>query len=163
MSRVRGKRRVSKAVVAAAAVLFLGMQFFLRPAPNPPVDPALGLDAGGHSVPPAVLATLRTACYDCHSDETTWPWYSHIAPVSWLVVRDVNEGRAQMNFSKWKTYNPFDRADMLDDVCKLASEAKMPLWQYRLVHRAANLSDPDLKALCAWTLAEADRLASGGS
>jgi hypothetical protein len=162
MKRAGTVRRRYRVVLMAAAVLFVGMQFTPGPKPNPPVDPALALAAGGPSVPQPVLDTLQRACFDCHSNETTWPWYSRIAPASWLVAYDVEEGRSQMNFSGWTSYNPFDRADLLDEICDLAARREMPLWQYRLLHKDAALSDADIQAVCAWTEAEAERLTMGG-
>jgi hypothetical protein len=64
--------------------------------------------------PAPVMSTLRRACFDCHSNETRWPWYSTLPIASWLVEGDVKEGRGQINFSRWGQYNPFDRADMVD-------------------------------------------------
>jgi hypothetical protein len=113
-------------------------------------------------VPPPVMAVLRRACFDCHSNETRWPWYSRVFPVSWLVSHDVQEGRGQVNFSRWGEYDPFDRADMLDKMCDLSSKQRMPLWQYRLMHADARLATADVAALCGWTKAEAARLVPGG-
>lgn len=125
-------------------------------------DPAVVLDAQG-SVPAPVARLLRRACFDCHSEETRWPWYSRLPPGSWIVGRDVDAGRGQWNFSRWGEYNPYDRADLLDKACTLATKKKMPLWPYRLLHREARLADDEIAALCAWTRAEGDRLVQGGS
>jgi hypothetical protein len=127
---------------------------------NPAVDGTVALDEG--SVPVPVAAIMREACFDCHSDETRWPWYASVPPVSVLVAHDVNKGRSHLNFSEWRRYNPFDRADMLDEACKRVSSGDMPLWPYRLLHPKARLSAADITALCDWTRTEADRLASGG-
>jgi hypothetical protein len=114
-------------------------------------------------VPTPVMATLHRACFDCHSDETRWPWYARLPVVSHLIVRDVTEGRGQLNWSHWAEYNPFDRAAMLDKVCEVASTRKMPPWQYRALHSDARLSRDDISALCAWAEQEAFRLVQGGS
>ena len=79
------------------------------------------------------------------------------------MVHDVNEGRGHLNFSRWGEYNPFDRADMLDEVCKQVKEGKMPLRPYLMMHCEARLSPQDVDALCAWTRAEAARLTSAGT
>ncbi len=145
--------------IAAGVVMFgtVLLQFAGPARTNPIGDPAMRLEAQS-PVPAHVAATLRRACYDCHSNETRWPWYSRIAPISWLVVNDVNHAREELNFSDWGAYNEFDRADMLDEACEQASKGKMPLPQYVLVHRGAKLSAADVEALCAWTRAEASRL-----
>jgi hypothetical protein len=137
------------------------MQLTAPARTNPAADPALRLEASSN-VPAPVAATLRRACFDCHSNDTRWPWYSRVAPTSWLVVHDVNEGRGQMNFSHWGEYNEYDRADMLDEACKLATSGRMPLRPYLLMHRDAQLSREDLDALCAWTRAEIERITGGG-
>ncbi len=126
-----------------------------------PIDPAAGVDADAR-VPAPVLSTLRRACFDCHSDETRWPWYSALPVASWLIERDVSAGRGQLNFSRWTQYNRFDRADLLDRACQMATERDMPLWQYRVLHREARLNEADIAALCAWSRHEATRLVGDG-
>ena len=124
-------------------------------------NPSLALGARA-TVPPPVLSTLRRACFDCHSNETRWPWYAYVPPASWLVGYDVRDGRAHLNFSRWAEYNPFDRADLLDEACELVTRDEMPLWQYRLLHREARLTEAEKTALCDWTGTEAARLEQGG-
>jgi hypothetical protein len=119
---------------------------------------ASGLLNGRTPVPGAVMSTLRAACFDCHSDETRWPWYAALPLVSHLVERDVADARGQINLSRWMQYNPFDRADMLDKMCQLATSGTMPPWQYRMMHPQARLSTTDVATLCAWSQAEATRL-----
>lgn len=130
--------------------------------PDEVVDPAYGLSARA-AVPAAVMATIRRACFDCHSNETRWPWYSKIPIASWLLERDVKEARGQLNFSRWAQYNPFDRAGLLDKVCELATAGKMPLPRYLMLHDEARLSQTEIGQLCAWTQNEATRLVQGGS
>ena len=130
--------------------------------PDEVVDPAYGLSARA-AVPAAVMATIRRACFDCHSNETRWPWYSKIPIASWLLERDVKEARGQLNFSRWAQYNPFDRAGLLDKVCELATAGKMPLPRYLMLHDEARLSQTEISQLCAWTQNEATRLVQGGS
>ena len=82
------------------------------------------------------------ACKDCHSHETTWPWYSSVAPVSWLVRWDVSEGRSHLDVSDWN-----EREHHGDEAAKLVRQGKMPPWYYLLAHPEARLSDPDRGAL----------------
>jgi len=114
-------------------------------------------------VPVHVMSTLRRACFDCHSNETRWPWYSSLPIASWLIARDVKSGRGQFNFSRWTEYNPFGPASMLVGICEMATGRTMPLPRYRLLHPEARLSDPDVTELCAWTRLEASHLVGGGS
>ena len=76
----------------------IGIQFVPVNRMNPPVTGEIG-------APEKVMAILHRSCYDCHSNKTVWPWYSYVAPISWLVADDVHEGRRHMNFSEWNTYN----------------------------------------------------------
>jgi len=78
-----------------------------------------------------------------------------------LVERDVTAGRGQLDLSRWTEYNPFDRADLLDKMCRLASTGKMPPWPYRVMHGDARLSASDVAALCAWSQEEATHLVEG--
>ena len=154
------KRRRYSLVFAAVAVAWL-IAFVVTPrSVNPAIDPALRLEATAQ-VPPDVLTMLRSSCFDCHSDETEWPWYTRAFPASWLVSHDVDEGRGQLNLSRWSEYNVFDRADFLDEMCEHATTKEMPLWQYTLIHRGARLSEPQIETLCSWTAAELERLLQG--
>jgi hypothetical protein len=109
------------------------------------------------NIPSSVQHTLRKACQDCHSNETRWPWYSRVAPASWLVKRDVEHGRRAMNFSEWsqQTGNRAGRvAGLLTAACADVQSGRMPMPQYRLIHREANLSSAEKADFCAWTAAE---------
>lgn len=81
------------------------------------------------------------ACFDCHSNETEWPWYSNVAPISWLLQRDVDEGREELNFSEWNIEQEGDES------AETVREGSMPPWQYTLTHPEARLSEADLDAL----------------
>jgi heme-binding protein len=105
----------------------------------------------------------KSACFDCHSNETRWPWYSSVPVVSWLIEHDVSEGRAQLNFSTWHDYTTFERADLLDKVCEKAAKREMPLWQYRLLHPDSRLDPSAVAAICEWSRREAARLVGAGS
>jgi hypothetical protein len=148
-----------------AGLLILMIEIAVRSysrSPEIAVDPATGVDADG-LVPAPVMSTLRRACFDCHSDETRRPWYAALPVASWLVERDIREGRSQLNFSRWTQYNRFDRADLLDKACGRATKGDMPLWQYLLLHPEARLSEADIAALCTWSQSEAARLVGAGS
>lgn len=158
-------RQHLRAIVACSVLLGLLMIAAGRGTNVPAsgrVDPSLAIGVKT-PVPAPVADVLRRSCFDCHSEETRWPWYAQLPPGSWIVGRDVVAGRKQLNFSRWTEYNPYDRADLLDKMCDLTTKHRMPLWQYRLVHRDARLADADVKALCAWADAEATRLVNGGS
>ena len=145
------------ALIAIATVM---RAQFRQPGAVP--DPADSLSART-MVPPPVMSTLRRACFDCHSNETHWPWYSNLPVASWLLERDVEAARGQLNFSRWAQYNPFERASLLDKACELAGAGKMPLPRYLMLHHDARLSPADINQLCTWTENEATRLVNGGS
>jgi hypothetical protein len=149
--------------LAALAILAIGSVVWSPSRdPGPVPDPAAGLGKRT-PVPLHVMSTLRQACFDCHSNETRWPWYSSLPIASWLIGRDVKSGRGQINFSHWTEYNPFDRASMLGRMCELATARTMPPQRYRMLHAEARLADTDVTELCAWTRLEATRLVEGGS
>lgn len=146
-------------------LLMLAIVSAARSYSRPPVLPlsaGAGVDATT-PVPAPVMSTLRRACFDCHSDETRWPWYSAIPVASWLVEHDVSEGRDRLNFSRWTKYSRFERADLLDGACEKATTREMPLWQYRFLHPEARLTAADVTALCTWSRQEAARLVEAGS
>jgi hypothetical protein len=105
---------------------------------------------GEVQAPAEVKGVLRRACYDCHSNETRWPWYSQIAPVSWLVGRDVKEGRRLLNFSEWSTMLPERRARKRRSCGKEVAKGDMPLWFYLPLHAEARLSEADKAVVQRW-------------
>jgi len=122
---------------------------------NPPVTMDL---LATNAAPAHVAALLHTACYDCHSHESRWPWYAHVAPVSWLIVHDVDEGRAHLNLSEWPAADPARAAKNLDRMSEAIDYREMPPGKYTLMHADARLSDADRKELTAWLDATAERL-----
>ncbi len=145
-------RKWVNVTLLSVVCVFAAMQL-IRPAhTNPPEEPQRTLQAF-HQSDPAATQLLNRACNDCHSHRTQWPWYSHVAPVSWLVTSDVNRGRHAMNLSEWAIYTPKQQAEILHDVCEEVSQGEMPQMTYTLMHPAARLSSADRQVLCAWTRA----------
>jgi Haem-binding domain len=105
---------------------------------------------GELSAPPEIEALLRRACYDCHSDRTRWPWYSRIAPFSWMVAHHVDLGRKEINLSEWGEYYPGTRKRKLEWMERALRENVMPPWSYRLIHPDARLSDDERARLEQW-------------
>ncbi|HLY20665.1 MAG TPA: heme-binding domain-containing protein [Bryobacteraceae bacterium] len=91
---------------------------------------------------PGTRELVRRACFDCHSNATVWPWYSYVAPMSWLVQRDVSGGRQHLNFSEWDKPQRHAR-----DVANQVKQGEMPLWFYLPMHPAAKLSAAEKDAL----------------
>jgi len=142
-SKMSRKLIISAAVLAA---LFLLIQLIPVEQTNPPVEADL-------AAPAPVTDILRRSCYDCHSHETTWPWYSRVAPFSWWLAEHVTEGRADLNFSQWPLFDFEARELMLRDIEKQLVDGTMPLRSYVLGHREARLSDRDREILLEWARA----------
>lgn len=135
--------RRSVKVLIGVAVLLVGIQLIRFEHTNPPIT-------GEIQAPDDVKAVLKRACWDCHSNQVVYPWYSHVAPVSWLVHRDVVDGRRHVNFSEWAQV-PADKKERKQKRCgKEASEGEMPPWFYLPMHADAKLSEADQKLLDAW-------------
>ncbi len=136
-----------KWVLAGVAVLLVAIQFFQPDRSNPPADPQGTYEA--MAKPDAELAAaLRRACYDCHSNETRWPWYSRVAPVSWLLANHVREGRGHLNFSEWGRYSPQAARRRLEEACEEVREGKMPLRSYLFLHPEARLTPKEANLIC---------------
>jgi len=138
--------RLALAVVGLLVVI----QVFRPSRINPIVEPKNEI-AASLPVPPEVADIFNRSCGDCHSNHTIWPWYSAVAPVSWLVAYDVNHGRSELNFSEWGMGNPKKNADVLQKICKEVQEKKMPGTFYPLLHPTAKLADADIQTVCRWT------------
>jgi hypothetical protein len=157
---VRVVGRVRRLMVAALVLAAIGSAAGTLPQGRAGADPSTVFNLRP-AVPDPVLSTLRRACFDCHSEATRWPWYATLPLASRVIERDVTDARGQLNLSRWIDYNQFDRADLLDQMCELASRRTMPPWQYRLMHPGARLSATEVSALCTWTQDEAARLTQG--
>ena len=145
-----------KAVWILLLVLLAGIQLIPVAKTNPPVDARVSLVAGD-GLPTNISAILQRSCQDCHSNRTTWPWYSHVAPVSWVVASDVNGGRRHMNLDEWGSYNLEKKQSRLTKICEELKSGDMPDTKYTLIHRSAKLTDQQRTTLCDW--AEATRKA----
>lgn len=157
--RKRMKFRQMAAVALAAGVAAAQL---IRPArTNPRFEARQTLDAM-IDVPPDVHAMLTRACADCHSNQTRWPWYSRVAPVSWFVVGHVNHGRRFINLSTWVRpgHEPQDSIDRLRAMCRELQKGDMPLTSYKLIHWHARLSADDASRICEWSVAEQKRLSA---
>lgn len=135
-----------KILLVLTLVLF-GIQLVPVPRENPPVTAEI-------LAPDQVRSRLESSCYDCHSNQTVWPWYSHVAPVSWLVYRDVRKARDELNFSLWDEYTDRRRDHKLEEIEEKVSEGEMPLKIYLPLHPDARLSDADRQTLVDWARTE---------
>ncbi len=129
------------------AALIVG-QFIRIEKTNPSTRNDASLDA-------SVKPILQRACYNCHSNETVWPWYSNVAPVSWLVGSDVKEARHAMNFSEWGDYPADVQSHMRKHMVEEIEEGAMPPWYYSMMHSAARLKQEDRDKIKSWATANA--------
>jgi hypothetical protein len=143
----------------ALLILFVVAQFVRPNMTNPQVDESRTLQARAQ-IKPEVYAIMERACNDCHSNKTTWPWYSQIAPGSWYLSRHVEQGRRELNISDWARYDTRRATRKLEEICEQVKSGEMPMKSYLLLHPSASLSEDDKKALCDWTNEERTRLAA---
>jgi Haem-binding domain len=139
-------RRLKQTAVAFFVILAAAQ--LVRPErSNPAIDASRTIQA--HVAPTSGLpAILDRACRDCHSNTTVWPWYTEIAPVSWLMAYGVKKGRNAVNFSEWAAYAPELQRAMLVASCQDVSAGKMP-GPYTVLHPETRLSPHDIETICA--------------
>ena len=103
------------------------------------------------TVPEEVGSIIKNACYDCHSSQTRYPWYTYIAPAKWLIIQDVNKGRKELNFSGWDSLNIRNKIKLLDEIAEEVEEGNMPLPIYTLLHPEVSLNEEEREMLTDWT------------
>lgn len=147
------RQGMKKVLKIAAVFLFAGLliiQFFQIDRSAPPVKTDETLDAAA-TVPPEVKEILERSCADCHSNATVYPWYATVQPAGWFLKNHIEEGRRELNFSIFNTYNKTKKWRKFEQICEQSKSGEMPPASYLLIHRSAELNDQDLQQLCAWT------------
>ncbi len=127
--------------ISVIGLLLIGLAIQFIPYGHDHTNPPVNAEPEWHN--PETRASAQRACFDCHSNETRWPWYSKIAPVSWLVTHDVEEGRMHINFSDWNR----TEEQHADEFQKVFAENSMPPAQYLILHPEARLSQQDRQIL----------------
>lgn len=138
-----GTRNIWKWIGIAVLGILIIIQFVPVDKTNPPVSKEI-------QTPSDVKAVLEQSCFDCHSNKTQWPWYSSIAPASWLVAYDVHEAREHINFSTWDKYSTEDQLEIIEEMWEEVEEGEMPLWYYVIAHPKAKMTDADTQILKDW-------------
>jgi hypothetical protein len=141
-------RRVIRRTFLFVAVVFLIIQFVPVERTNPPVT-------GEVEASDPAMEALRNACYDCHSNETRWPWYSRVAPVSWRISQHVRTGRSNLNFSEWQSMPAEERDDAKREIWEKIEGGSMPLSDYLSMHPEAVLTESWREALRRWSQGQA--------
>jgi len=141
-------RKLGKFILILLVLVFVGVQFVPTPAVS---KTSTARPHTAEMINPQVGKILDRSCQDCHSSRTVWPWYSHVAPVSWVISKHVDEGREVLDFSEWAIRPPSEDERML--ICDAVSDGRMPLPGYTAIHRNAKLSKQDVELICKWAAA----------
>lgn len=146
------------------AALVLAAQAIRLPHPGPQL-PGDGPWTDHLEVSTAVEATIRRACFDCHSAETRWPWYAQVAPVSWFIVHDVRHGRSNLDFSHWSTAPDVEPTptQRLRWICEETRDERMPPAAYRLMHPEGRVTEAEKAVICEWTAEALAGLSGSGA
>jgi len=151
---------LKRALQIIAIFIFIGfaaIQFIRPDFTNPPIIQSETLEAATQ-IPENVQKILTRSCTDCHSNQTVYPWYSRIQPSARFLEDHIGEGRREMNFSVWNTYETTKKLRRLDEICEQIQAKEMPLPSYLWIHRDAELSAEEIKIVCDWTVTERTRL-----
>ena len=131
-------------------LVVLGAIQFWRPARNLAPGPGPNDIHVKHPVPVRVQALLKRACYDCHSNDTRYPWYAEVQPVRWWLDRHINQGRMDLNFSEFGSYTSKKATRRMDALVEEVSDHRMPLPSYTWMHPEARLTPDEIKLLVKW-------------
>jgi hypothetical protein len=138
---------MKKILLALLAIIILIQ--FIRPEKNNSNN-ELNAISTVMDVPAEVQEILKTSCNDCHSNNTVYPWYSEIAPVSWYLASHVNEGKEHLNFSEWASYNENQQSHIIKDIEEELQDKKMPLKSYLIIHENAKMTEAQYKIMLNW-------------
>lgn len=139
-------------------VLLTICSVFVHPFGKIKTESSPKLPLQGAHIETPVLNTLERSCWNCHSEQTSWPWYSYVAPVSWMVEKDVRDARSHFNMSRWDEYSYEDQTRILAEISVMVKNHEMPLPRYLFLHPDAKLSTEDVLLLDQWGHAERKRV-----
>ena len=151
-------KKIIKIVLAVLVIGLIAIQFFNRPDKTTTTEITPAHITKVMNVPSNVESILKRSCYDCHSDHTVWPWYTSVAPVSWLVADDVVKGRKKMNFSQWSKIPDSKKEARLNEICEEIKSDEMAMPKYLYIHGDAKLTQADKDILCKWVEAEMKKM-----
>ncbi len=139
-----------KKKIIIGLILFLILAQFIRiDKTNPEVNIDLDL-INVESADPSISTLLKANCYDCHSNESKYPWYTNVAPVSWWIKRHINNARGSLNFSEWANYSPQEKSDHAAESALKVEKKWMPISSYKIAHPEARMSDEEVTKLSHW-------------
>ncbi len=150
---------ILKKIGIGLTAVFIVIQF-IRPARNTGSS-SLSPDISKMvSIPDSVQAILKNACYDCHSNNTNYPWYSNIEPVGWLLAKHIRQGKAALNFSEFGSYSSRRQINKLTEIANSVRDGIMPISSYKFMHGDARLSDAERSLIINWVQLSKDSLES---
>lgn len=150
-------KKTLRYIILTLVVILVALQLVPNELPPVAARPATDL-LGNGKVPEVIGSMLKTSCYDCHSMETKYPWYSELAPVSWLVSNDIRVGREELNFSDWTTLAKRKKVKSLENLRDEVLEGHMPMPIYLVLHREARLTDEQRKQIADWADGYQDKI-----
>ncbi len=151
-------RRLKKILLGLLIVLVLIQ--FIQPARNKSSEILSTHLTKTTNVPGNVQSILKTACYDCHSNNTDYPWYSRIQPFGWILARHIRNGKAELNFNQFGSYSLRRQISKLNGIGNSVKDGTMPLNSYTMIHKSARLSKEDKTLLIDWAVRTKDSLSS---
>jgi len=149
-------KRFFKYLLYTIFTVFLLFQLYPKPQKNSSATAGVKDIAAVHQVPAEVLQVLKTSCYDCHSNNTYYPWYSSVQPVALWLGNHIDEGKAELNFSEFGNYSIRRQYRKLEEINKEVKENEMPLSSYTIIHRDAKLDETKKLLLATWVSALRD-------
>lgn len=141
--------KIVKKIAIALLIVLVGMQFF-RPEKNQAEGDYVAAFVAETQPSPEVQGILKSACYDCHSANTNYPWYSNVAPISYWLADHIEEGKEHLNFSDWTNYTDKKKDHKLEELVEEVKEGEMPLNEYTWTHADARLTQEQITALLTW-------------
>lgn len=154
--------KILKIVLAVLAAAFIVVQF-IRPEPNAGNADSPDAIHNLYSVPGDVQQILKTSCYDCHTNATSYPWYAHLQPAGWFLDNHIKDGKKHLNFSEFGTYRARLQSHKMEEVERVLDEDEMPLPPYLLIHWDARLSPEQKSRLIAWSREMRDSIEARGA
>lgn len=141
--------KISKIILLILLIVFVGIQFIPTKRNLSEIVPNTDFMIV-NNVPNSIKNTLQTSCYDCHSNNTYYPWYNKVQPVAWILERHIEEGKAELNFSDWNTYSNRRKKSKLKSIVSQIEDDKMPLISYTLIHKDAVLTQKQKTEIIDW-------------
>lgn len=149
----------AKKILFVFLFVFVVIQF-MQPARNQSGQVLQTDISKTYDIPKSVVTLLKNSCYDCHSNNTAYPWYSNIQPIGWILARDIENGKAKLNFSEFGSISPRRQISKLQNVENRIKDGTMPLQVYQVMHPSARLTEDEKRLLIDWIQKTKDTVAS---